>query len=58
MEPGMVFTIEPIISEGSADAGKTWRDGWTVPTKDGSWTVQYEHTVLITEHGYEILTVC
>lgn len=58
MRPGMVFTIEPILSERSAESGTTWADGWTVPTKDGSWTVQFEHTVLITEHGHEVLTVC
>jgi methionyl aminopeptidase len=58
MEPGMVFTIEPIITEGRAVSGKTWKDGWTVPTKDASWSVQFEHMVLITEHGYELLTVC
>ena len=56
MEPGMVFTIEPIITEGSAEAGEIWDDNWTVPAKDGSWSVQFEHTILITDHGYEILT--
>ena len=56
MQPGMVFTIEPIITEGSAEAAPIWDDGWTVATKDGSWAVQFEHTVLITENGYEILT--
>lgn len=56
MKPGMVFTIEPIITEGSAEAGQIWADGWTVPTKDGSWAAQFEHTILITENGYEVLT--
>jgi len=55
MQPGMVFTIEPIIVEGSA-VGEYWDDGWTVTTKDKSWAVQYEHAILITENGYEILT--
>jgi methionyl aminopeptidase len=56
MQPGMVFTIEPIITEGSAEMAPTWDDKWTVVTKDGSLSVQFEHTVLITENGYEILT--
>ena len=56
MEPGMVFTIEPIISEGSAVSAEVWDDGWTYCTKDGSWATQFEHMVLITENGHEILT--
>ena len=58
MQPGMVFTVEPIITEGSAEAGPVWDDNWTVSSKDGSWSVQFEHTVLITDHGFEILTKC
>ena len=56
MQPGLVFTIEPIICENSAESGDTWKDGWTVPSKDGSWSTQFEHTILITETGFEILT--
>jgi len=56
MQPGMVFTVEPIITEGSAEQAPTWEDKWTVATKDGGWAVQFEHTILITDNGYEILT--
>ena len=53
---GMVFTVEPMITLGSAD-WDMWPDNWTVTTKDKSWTAQFEHTVLITETGPEILTL-
>jgi methionyl aminopeptidase len=56
MEPGMVFTIEPILCEGSAEA-EVWSDGWTYVTKDKGRTAQWEHMVLITPDGHEILTV-
>jgi methionyl aminopeptidase len=56
MEPGMTFTIEPMITLGSIDYD-IWSDGWTVVTKDRSRTAQFEHTVLVTETGYEILTL-
>lgn len=56
MEPGMVFTIEPIISEGSAVSAEVWNDGWTYCTQDGSWATQFEHMVLITDNGCEVLT--
>jgi methionyl aminopeptidase len=52
---GMVFTVEPMITLGSAD-WEMWNDGWTVTTKDRSYTAQFEHTILITESGPEILT--
>ena len=52
---GMVFTVEPMITLGSSD-WDMWPDNWTVTTKDKSWTAQFEHTVLITESGPEILT--
>ncbi|TMW60391.1 hypothetical protein Poli38472_000433 [Pythium oligandrum] len=55
MLPGMAFTVEPAISEGSPEI-MHWNDGWTVATVDGSRCAQAEHTVLITEDGYEILT--
>jgi methionyl aminopeptidase len=56
MEPGMTFTIEPMITLGTYDY-TVWRDGWTVVTKDLRWTAQFEHTILVTEDGYEILTL-
>ncbi len=52
--PGMVFTIEPMINEGSYKC-VTLEDDWTVVTKDGSLSAQWEHTILVTESGVEIL---
>ena len=56
IEPGMTFTIEPMITLGTA-SWRMWDDGWTVVTADGSWTAQFEHTLLVTDDGAEILTV-
>jgi methionyl aminopeptidase len=56
MEPGMTFTIEPMITLGTYDY-EIWADGWTVVTKDRRWTAQFEHTVVVTEDGHEILTL-
>jgi methionyl aminopeptidase len=56
MEPGMTFTIEPMITLGTHE-WDMWPDGWTVLTKDRRWTAQFEHTVLVTETGHEILTL-
>lgn len=56
IEPGMIFTVEPMITPGSQD-WESWDDGWTIATKDKSYTAQFEHTFLITEDGYEVLTV-
>jgi methionyl aminopeptidase len=56
MEPGMTFTIEPMITLG-AISYDVWPDKWTVTTKDRKWTAQFEHTVAVTESGYEILTL-
>ena len=56
LEPGMIFTIEPMINAGKADI-KHLNDGWTVVTKDHSLSAQYEHTILVTATGYEVLTV-
>ncbi|GIJ45861.1 methionine aminopeptidase [Virgisporangium aliadipatigenens] len=56
MEPGMTFTIEPMICLGTHQY-EMWRDGWTVVTKDRKWTAQFEHTIVVTEDGYEILTL-
>lgn len=53
--PGMTFTIEPMISLGSY-RDKTWPDDWTSVTADGSRTAQFEHTLLVTEDGVEVLT--
>ena len=56
MQPGMTFTIEPMINLGSLDY-EIWDDGWTVATRDGKWTAQFEHTIVVTEDGAEILTL-
>ncbi|WP_433084376.1 type I methionyl aminopeptidase [Dactylosporangium sp. CA-052675] len=56
MEPGMTFTIEPMITLGTHEYD-IWKDGWTVVTKDRKWTAQFEHTIVVTEDGYEILTL-
>ena len=55
MEPGMVFTIEPMISMGTGQH-RIWDDDWTAVTADGSRTAQFEHTVLVTDDGVEVLT--
>ena len=54
--PGMTFTIEPMINMGG-NRLDMWDDGWTVTTRDRRRTAQYEHTVLVTSDGYELLTV-
>ncbi|ROS73058.1 methionine aminopeptidase type I [Cellulomonas sp. PhB143] len=56
IEPGMVFTIEPMLTLGSA-AWETWDDGWTVVTADRSRTAQFEHTLVVTDDGAEVLTL-
>ncbi|NMN99793.1 type I methionyl aminopeptidase [Gordonia sp. TBRC 11910] len=56
IEPGMVFTIEPMINLGGLRY-EIWDDGWTVVTSDRKWTAQFEHTLVITEDGPEILTL-
>ena len=56
IEPNMTFTIEPMITLGTIDYD-IWDDGWTVTTKDKKWTAQFEHTILVTETGAEILTL-
>ena len=55
IEVGMVFTVEPMLVTGS-ELNYEWEDGWTVATDDGSWVAQFEHTILITADGPEILT--
>ena len=56
MEPGMTFTIEPMLTLGTIDY-EIWPDGWTVLTADGKRTAQFEHTILVTPDGREILTL-
>ncbi len=55
LEPGMIFTVEPMINAGKA-AIRELSDGWTIVTKDHSLSAQWEHTVLVTAQGYEVLT--
>jgi methionyl aminopeptidase len=56
LEPGMTFTIEPMLNLGTHE-WRMWDDGWTVVTLDGHRSAQFEHTVLVTESGVEILTL-
>lgn len=56
LRPGMVFTIEPMINEGTWEA-VVLDDGWTAITKDGKLSAQFEHTIALTEDGVEILTL-
>ncbi len=56
MKPGMTFTVEPMINAGKRQV-KILPDGWTAVTKDHSLSAQWEHTVLVTDSGYEILTL-
>jgi methionyl aminopeptidase len=55
LEPGMTFTIEPMINAGKPGI-RELADGWTIVTKDHSLSAQWEHTVAVTESGYEVLT--
>ncbi len=56
MLPGMTFTIEPMLTLGDPSA-QMWSDNWTAVTRDGRRTAQFEHTILVTEHGARRLTV-
>ncbi|MCL1127872.1 type I methionyl aminopeptidase [Shewanella surugensis] len=56
LKPGMTFTIEPMINQGK-EKTKTKKDGWTVVTRDKKLSAQWEHTILVTETGYEVLTL-
>ncbi|MEV3920481.1 type I methionyl aminopeptidase [Actinomadura coerulea] len=56
IEPGMTFTVEPMLTLGTHEYD-LWADGWTVVTKDRRRTAQFEHTLLVTEDGHEILTL-
>ena len=55
LEPGMVFTIEPMLNAGKPET-RQMPDGWTVVTKDRSLSAQWEHMVAVTHGGYEVLT--
>ena len=56
IEPGRVFTIEPMLTLGTHE-WTIWDDGWTVVTADRSLTAQFEHTLLVTDTGAEVLTL-
>ncbi|UOQ58633.1 type I methionyl aminopeptidase [Leucobacter allii] len=56
IKPGMVFTVEPMLTLGTHE-WEQWDDGWTVTTRDRSVTAQFEHTVVIRDDGFELLTV-
>lgn len=55
MKPGHIFTIEPMINQGTWK-DMTWKDNWTSSTTDGQRSAQFEHTLLVTETGVEVLT--
>ena len=57
LEEGMTFTIEPMVNIGGYEVATSKIDGWTVTTKDRSLSAQWEHTILVTKEGYEILTL-
>jgi len=56
LEAGMIFTVEPMINAGRREV-REMADGWTIVTKDHSLSAQWEHTVLVTDSGFEVLTV-
>jgi methionyl aminopeptidase len=56
LREGMVFTIEPMLNQGVADV-RTQKDGWTVVTRDGQLSAQFEHTVAVTKEGVQVLTL-
>ncbi|HLD84513.1 MAG TPA: type I methionyl aminopeptidase [Coxiellaceae bacterium] len=56
LQPGMTFTIEPMINAGKRDVKLNKKDGWTVTTKDHSLSAQWEHTLGVTENGVEVFT--
>lgn len=57
LEPGMTFTVEPMVNLGTYQVLVSKKDKWTVKTKDGKWSAQFEHTVLVTSSGVEVLTL-
>ena len=56
LSPGMTFTIEPMVNAGRRDV-RLLPDGWTVITRDHSLSAQWEHTILVTDSGHEVLTL-
>lgn len=56
MRPGMTFTIEPVLVENNDASWAIGGDGWTMQSREGNWSAQFEHTVLVTDEGYEVLT--
>jgi methionyl aminopeptidase len=56
LEPGMTFTVEPMINAGKRHTKLNTRDGWTVTTRDGRLSAQWEHTIVVTDDGCEVLT--
>ncbi len=56
LEPGMTFTIEPMINAGRRHTRLNKKDGWTVTTRDGRLSAQWEHTLAVTDSGVEVLT--
>jgi methionyl aminopeptidase len=57
LRPGFIFTVEPMVNAGSYETVLDKTDGWTVRTADGSLSAQFEHTIVITDNGPEILTL-
>lgn len=57
LEPGMIFTIEPMVNMGTYEVSFSRKDKWTVTTRDNKLSAQFEHTVLVTQTGYEVLTL-
>lgn len=55
MKAGHAFTIEPMINMGTWK-DVTWHDNWTAVTEDGKWSAQFEHTLLVTDEGVDVLT--
>ena len=56
LQAGMIFTVEPMVNAGRA-AIRALADGWTIVTADHSLSAQWEHTILVTDDGFEVLTV-
>ena len=57
LRPGLIFTVEPMVNAGHYETVLDKKDGWTVRTADGSLSAQFEHSIVITDHGPEILTL-
>ena len=57
LEEGMVFTVEPMLNLGKREIKELGKDGWTIVTKDHSLSAQWEHTLVVTGTGYEVMTL-